>query len=117
MHWLRCALTELGYHPSGVQNPRAAALQGPYCCDSSVKCSVLECFTQQPCQDLLVVQAGRPEAVTPSLVQDIGQQWNVNPSSALVPELRHTYEAMIEDTMPPASQPLAYATLHALTCA
>ena len=52
------------------------------------------------------VQAGRPEAVNASLVQDIGQRWNVNPAVALVPELRHTYETMIEACMPPASQPL-----------
>ena len=55
------------------------------------------------------MQAGRPEAVSPSLVQDIGQQWSVNPSTALVPELRHTYEAMIENAMPPSAQPLVYA--------
>ena len=118
MPWLRCAPTGLGHHHvcCRSQHPELQPCRNP---PAATRALIVQSWSpsQQPSQGLSPVQAGRPEAVTPSLVQDIGQQWSVNPSSALVPELRHTYEAMIEKTMPPASQPLAYAALHALTCA
>ena len=53
-----------------------------------------------------MLQAGGPASVRSETVLEVGQRWHVNPATMLAPVLRHTYETMLEGTLPPGAEPL-----------